>query len=146
MKITVINGPNLDMLGIRETELYGKKDYRSLVRFCKEEGKKRGIKIDCFQSNCEGKIIDKIHSCYNRREGIIINAGGYTHTSVAILDALKAVAVLTVEVHITDITAREGYRKTSFISEYAAKTISGKGFDGYAEAMDFIKERTKEEK
>ncbi len=146
MKITVINGPNLDMLGIRETELYGKKDYRSLVQFCKEEGKKRGIKIDCFQSNCEGKIIDKIHSCYNRREGIIINAGGYTHTSVAILDALKAVAVLTVEVHITDITAREGYRKTSFISEYAAKTISGKGFDGYAEAMDFIKESTKEEK
>lgn len=143
MKIIVINGPNLDMLGIREKELYGNNDYKSLVKFCKEQGKKRGIKIECFQSNCEGKIIDKIHSCYGKKDGIIINAGGYTHTSVAILDALKAVALLTVEVHITDINAREGYRKVSFISEYAAKTICGQGFDGYAEAMDFIKENKK---
>lgn len=143
MKIIVINGPNLDMLGIREKELYGNNDYKSLVKFCKEQGKKRGIKIECFQSNCEGKIIDKIHSCYGKKDGIIINAGGYTHTSVAILDALKAVALLTVEVHITDINAREGYRKVSFISEYAAKTICGKGFYGYAEAMDFIKENKK---
>ena len=143
MKIIVINGPNLDMLGIREKELYGNNDYKSLVKFCKEQGKKRGIKIECFQSNCEGKIIDKIHSCYGKKDGIIINAGGYTHTGVAILDALKAVALLTVEVHITDINAREGYRKVSFISEYAAKTVCGKGFDGYAEAMDFIKENKK---
>ncbi|MGN0767991.1 MAG: type II 3-dehydroquinate dehydratase [Christensenellales bacterium] len=143
MKITVINGANLDMLGIREKQLYGEKSYKSLVKFCKEEGKKRGIKIECFQSNSEGKIIDKIHACYGKSDGIIINAGGYTHTSVAILDALKAVAVLTVEVHITDINAREGYRKVSYISEYAAKTICGHGFDGYAEAMDFIRESKK---
>ena len=77
MKIIVINGPNLDMLGIREKELYGNNDYKSLVKFCKEQGKKRGIKIECFQSNCEGKIIDKIHSCYGKKDGIIINAGGY---------------------------------------------------------------------
>lgn len=140
MKILIINGPNLDMLGIREKNLYGDGTYASLVDLCKKEGKKRGIRVECFQSNCEGKIIDKIHSCYKKKDGIIINAGGYTHTSVAILDALKAVAILTVEVHITDINAREGYRKVSYISEYAAKTICGHGFNGYIEAMDYILE------
>ena len=144
MKITVINGPNLDMLGIREKELYGNKDYKTLVKFCKEEGKERGIKTECYQSNCEGKIIDKIHSCYGKTDGIIINAGGYTHTSVAILDALKAVNIPTVEVHLTDINGREEYRKRSYISEYAEKTICGKGFDGYAEAMEYL--TTKEDR
>lgn len=141
MKIVIINGPNLDMLGIREKKLYGDQTYRALVDLCKKEGKKRKINVTCFQSNSEGKIIDKIHSCYRKADGIIINAGGYTHTSVAILDALKAVAVLTVEVHITDINAREGYRKVSYISEYAAKTICGHGFNGYIEAMDYIMEQ-----
>lgn len=141
MKILLINGPNLDMLGIREKKLYGDKTYKSLVSLCKNEAKKRKIKIECFQSNSEGKIIDKIHACYKKKDAIIINAGGYTHTSVAILDALKAVALLTVEVHITDINAREGYRKVSYISEYAAKTICGHGFNGYIEAMDYILEQ-----
>ena len=143
MKIIIINGPNLDMLGIREKNLYGDGTYKDLVKLCKEEGKKRGIRVECFQSNSEGKLIDKIHACYGKKDGIIINAGGYTHTSVAILDALKAVAIPTVEVHITDINAREGYRKVSYISEYAAKTICGHGFNGYIEAMDYLLENTK---
>ena len=140
MKLLIVNGPNLNMLGIREKHLYGDKSYKSLVKLCKEEGKKRGIVVECFQSNSEGKIIDKIQSAYGKKDGIIINAGGYTHTSVAILDALKAVALPTVEVHVTDIDAREGYRKFSYISEYAAKKICGHGFNGYVEAMDFFVE------
>lgn len=143
MKIIIINGPNLDMLGIREKNLYGDGTYADLVRLCKSEGKKRGISVECYQSNSEGKLIDKIHSCYKKKDGIIINAGGYTHTSVAILDALKAVAIPTVEVHITDINAREGYRKVSYISEYAAKQICGHGFKGYVEGMEWLLENKK---
>ena len=144
MKILVLNGPNLDMLGIREKRLYGDKTYAALVALCKKEGKKRGLRVECFQSNSEGKIIDKIHACHGKKDGIIINAGGYTHTSVAILDALKAVSLPTVEVHITDIAAREDYRKFSYISEYAEKTICGHGFDGYVEAMDYLLEKKKQ--
>src|SRR5574344_1666383 len=123
MKFLVINGPNLDMLGIREKNLYGEKTYKSLVSFIKAEAKKRGVKVKCVQSNCEGKRVDFIHSAYKKYDGRVINAGGYTHTSVVILDALKAVNLPTAEVHITDINAREEYRSKRFVSEYAFKTI-----------------------
>lgn len=138
MKLLVINGVNLNMLGIREKNLYGTQDYRALVKFIRAEAKKRGIKAKCFQSNCEGKIVTEIQRAYRKFDGIIINAGAYTHTSVAILDALKAVGIPAVEVHLTDIYAREEFRHVSYISLAAKKTICGKGFAGYAEAMDFL--------
>lgn len=138
MKLLVINGVNLNMLGIREKNLYGTQDYRALVKFVRAEAKKRGIKAKCFQSNCEGRIVTEIQRAYRKFDGIIINAGAYTHTSVAILDALKAVDIPAVEVHLTDIYAREEFRHVSYISLAAKKTICGKGFAGYAEAMDFL--------
>lgn len=138
MKLLVINGVNLNMLGIREKNLYGTQDYRALVKFIRAEAKKRGIKAKCFQSNCEGRIVTEIQRAYRKFDGIIINAGAYTHTSVAILDALKAVDIPAVEVHLTDIYAREEFRHVSYISLAAKKTICGKGFAGYAEAMDFL--------
>ena len=138
MKLLVINGVNLNLLGIREKNLYGTQDYRALVKFIRAEAKKRGIKAKCFQSNCEGRIVTEIQRAYRKFDGIIINAGAYTHTSVAILDALKAVDIPAVEVHLTDIYAREEFRHVSYISLAAKKTICGKGFAGYAEAMDFL--------
>ncbi len=138
MKLLVINGVNLNMLGIREKNLYGTQDYRALVKFIRAEAKKRGVKAKCFQSNCEGRIVTEIQRAYRKFDGIIINAGAYTHTSVAILDALKAVDIPAVEVHLTDIYAREEFRHVSYISLAAKKTICGKGFAGYAEAMDFL--------
>ena len=142
MKILVINGVNLNMVGIREPSIYGKQDYKSLVKFIKQEGKKLGIKVTHFQSNCEGEICTKIQKAYNRYDGIIINAGAYTHTSVAILDALKAVEIPTVEVHLSDIYSREEFRRHSYISLYAEKVIAGKGFDGYAQALKYFKDKT----
>lgn len=142
MKILVINGVNLNMVGIREPSIYGKQDYKSLVKFIKQEGKKLGIKVTHFQSNYEGEICTKIQKAYNRYDGIIINAGAYTHTSVAILDALKAVAIPTVEVHLSDIYSREEFRRYSYISLYAEKVIAGKGFDGYAQALKYFKDKT----
>ena len=139
-KILVINGANLNMLGIREKTVYGEKTYRDLVEFIKKSAKERGLKVKIFQSNHEGKIVDEIQKAYCRYDGIIINAGGYTHTSVVIADALKAVNIPTVEVHLTDIYAREEFRKNSFISPVAEKTIVGKGFFGYAEALDYFAE------
>ena len=136
MKILVINGANLNMLGIREKKLYGDKDYRSLVKLIKNSAKKRKVKVCCYQSNYEGDIVTKIQKAYNKFDGIIINPGAFTHTSVAILDALKSVNIPTVEVHITDVNNREEYRKISFVREYAFKTITGKGFDGYIQAID----------
>lgn len=139
-KILVINGANLNMLGIREKTVYGEKTYRDLVEFIKKSAKERGLKVKIFQSNHEGKIVDEIQKAYCRYDGIIINAGGYTHTSVVIADALKAVNIPTVEVHLTDIYAREEFRKNSFISPVAEKTIVGKGFPGYADALDYFAE------
>ncbi len=136
MKALVINGPNLNLLGIREPDSYGKKDYAALVEFIKAEATKRTIDVDIFQSNSEGAIISAIQEALNNYDGIIINAAGYTHTSVAILDALKAVDIPAIEVHLTDINNREDFRKLSYLSMYAAKTICGKGFDGYAIALD----------
>lgn len=140
MKILVINGVNLNMLGVREPDLYGKADYKSLVNLIKKECKSLGVKVTCFQSNYEGKIVDKIQKSYKKIDGIVINPGAFTHTSVAILDALKAVDIPTVEVHITDVDAREDFRKISYVSLVAKQKIAGKGFDGYIDAIKYLKE------
>ncbi len=141
MKVLVINGVNLNMLGVREPDLYGKKDYKTLVKEIKAHAKKIGVKVCCVQSNYEGEIVTFIQRALGKYDGIVINPGAYTHTSVAILDALKAVMIPTVEVHLTDVDAREDYRKISYVSEYAFLRITGKGFDGYTEALDALKQR-----
>lgn len=138
MKILVINGPNLNMLGIREPDIYGKQTYNDLVELISAEADRIGAEVEFFQSNHEGALVDAIQSAYNRCDGIIINPAAYTHTSVAILDALKAVALPTVEVHLTDISTREEFRRFSFVSLYAQKTICGKGFDGYKEGLEYL--------
>ena len=143
MKILVINGVNLNMLGIREPNLYGKRDYKALVKEIKAHAKKIGVKVKCVQSNCEGRLVTYIQRALGRYDGIVINPGAYTHTSVALLDALKAVSIPTVEVHLTDVDSREEYRKVSFVSEYAFLRVTGKGFAGYLEAMDAIKAKEK---
>ena len=140
MKILVINGVNLNMLGIREPDKYGKKSYRELVYMIKEYAKEKGVKVKCFQSNYEGKIVERIQKAYKKYDGIIINPGAFTHTSVAILDAIKAVNIPTVEVHITDVENREEFRRVSYVSLVAFKKISGKGFDGYLEGVDALVE------
>ena len=141
MKILVINGVNLNMLGVREKHLYGNRDYPALVKFVEESAVKNGVEVKCYQSNYEGDIVTEIQRAYGAFDGIVINAGAYTHTSIAILDALKAVNLPTAEVHITDINSREDYRKKSYISEYAFCTICGKGFDGYTEALANLAEK-----
>lgn len=139
MKILVINGPNLNFLGIREKNLYGANTYLDLCNLINEHAKKKGIEIEVFQSNHEGAIVDKIQDAYFKNvDGIIINAGAYTHTSIAILDALKSVQIKTVEVHITDINKREEFRKLSYIKEVATESIIGHGIQGYIEAIDFL--------
>ncbi len=135
-KILVINGVNLNMLGIREPDLYGKATLKDLEEYVKKEAESRDIEVKCVQSNFEGEIVEFIQKALGKFDGIIINAGAYTHTSVAILDALKAVSIPTVEVHLTDINEREEFRKWSYISLIAKKTICGKGFLGYALALD----------
>lgn len=135
MNILVINGPNLNMLGIREPHIYGDKTYKDLVKYIKKCAVASKIHVKVMQSNSEGKIVDLIQSAHNHYDGIIINAAAYTHTSIAILDALKAVNLPTVEVHLTDIDEREFYRKKSFVKEHAFKCVSGKGFEGYKEAL-----------
>lgn len=137
-KLLIINGPNINLLGLREPEIYGFKTYDDLCEMIEDYAMILGVTVEIYQSNHEGKIIDKIQAAYGKYDGIIINAGAYTHTSIAILDALKAVNIRTVEVHLTDISKREFYRKKSFISEFAEKTILGKGFDVYIEAMKWI--------
>ena len=138
MKILVINGPNLNMLGIREPDIYGKSTYADLVEMIKNHALEKGVEVEFYQSNHEGGIIDAIQNAYPNTDGIVINPGGYTHTSVAILDALKAVAIPTVEVHISKVSEREEFRKLSYVSLVAKKTIAGKGFGGYIEAIDFF--------
>lgn len=135
MRVLVINGPNLNMLGIREKELYGDKTYKALISLIKKSAKENKIKVKFFQSNEEGKIVTKIQKAYKRVDKIVINPGAYTHTSVAILDALKSVNIPTVEVHITEVNEREEFRKISFVKEFAYLTITGKGFAGYVEAL-----------
>ena len=140
MKILVINGPNLNMLGIREPDIYGKGTYEALVQMIKKHCENKNVEVSFFQSNHEGCIVDEIQSAYGKFDGIVINPAAYTHTSIAILDALKAVGINTVEVHISDINAREEFRKFSYVSLIAKKTIAGKGFDGYIEAIDYLTE------
>ena len=140
MKFLIINGPNLNMLGLREPEIYGKRDFAALCAFIKDACEKCGIECELFQSNHEGAIVDKIQEAYyGGVDGIVINPAAYTHTSIAILDALKAVSIPTVEVHLSDISAREEFRRHSFVSLVAIKTVAGLGFDGYAVAIDFLK-------
>ena len=138
MKILVINGPNLNMLGIREPELYGSKTLADLEKDIWQYCQDRDIAVSFFQSNSEGDIIDTIQNAYQQMDGIIINPAAYTHTSVAILDAIKAVGIPTVEVHISDINTREEFRRHSYISQAALDTISGEGFDGYLQAVDIL--------
>jgi len=135
MKILIINGPNLNMLGIREPEIYGYRSYADLLEYICDEAAGLEIVTKFFQSNSEGNIIDAIHDAYEEFDGIIINPAAYAHTSIAIPDALKAVGIPAVEVHLTDIGAREQYRRFSFTSEACIKTISGEGFEGYKSAM-----------
>ncbi len=136
-KILVINGVNLNMLGVREPNLYGSKTLQDLEDMVTEYAMGK-VEVDFFQSNYEGAIVEKIQQAYNVYDGIIINAGAYTHTSIAILDALKSVGIKTVEVHLTDVNSREDFRRKSYISIVSAKTIVGKGFQGYIEAVDFF--------
>lgn len=135
MKILVINGPNLNMLGIREPDIYGRQTYNDLVEMIKKYCGENDIEAEFFQSNHEGAIIDRIQEAYGNTDGIVINPAAYTHTSIAILDALKTVAIPTVEVHISDISSREEFRRHSYISQACIKTIKGLGFDGYIEAI-----------
>lgn len=138
MKLLVINGPNLNMLGIREPDIYGKNTYEELVRLIEKTCEQKSIEVEIYQSNTEGFIVDKIQQAYGKKDGIIINPAAYTHTSIAILDALKATGIETVEVHLSDINSREEFRKHSYVSLAAAKTICGKGFDGYVEAIEYF--------
>lgn len=139
MKFLVINGPNINLLGLREPEIYGAQNFEALQAFIKKSCDEVGVECELYQSNHEGDIVDKIQEAYGAFDGIVINPAAYTHTSVAILDALKAVAIPTVEVHLSDINSREEFRKHSFVSMAAVKTICGLGFEGYREAVNFLK-------
>ncbi|MBR4303939.1 MAG: type II 3-dehydroquinate dehydratase [Clostridia bacterium] len=141
MKILVINGPNLNMLGIREPEIYGNQTYNDLVALISREAEKIGVETEFVQSNHEGALVDAIQSAYNRCDGIIINPAAYTHTSVALLDAVKSVGVPTVEVHISDPDTREEFRKISYIRKACIATVKGKGFAGYIEALHILCDR-----
>ena len=138
MKILVINGPNLNMLGIREPDIYGKTTYKDLCEFIDKHCKEKNVQVEFYQSNHEGDLVDKIHYAYNNFDGIVINPGAYTHTSIALLDAVKAVGVPTVEVHISDVDSREEFRKISYIRLACKTTISGRGIKGYTDAIDYL--------
>ena len=138
MNILVINGPNLNMLGVREPDIYGKASYQDLCQLIETHAAKRGVTVTLYQSNHEGDLVDAVQQAYGRQDGIVINPGAYTHTSVALLDALKAVAIPAVEVHISDPDTREEFRRISYIRAACVKTIKGHGFDGYLEAMDYL--------
>ena len=138
MKLLVLNGPNLNMLGIREPDIYGKETYDDLCRMVKEHAENRGIDVALYQSNHEGDLIDRIQMAYGEIDGIVFNPGGYTHTSVALCDAVKAVGIPTVEVHISDIASREDFRQVSYVRAACIATVAGHGLKGYLEAMDLL--------
>ncbi len=140
MKLLVINGPNLNLLGVREPELYGKQDYAALVRLVEETCAAEGIQVEVYQSNHEGDLVDRIQAAYGVVDGIVINPAAYTHTSVAILDALKAVAIPAVEVHISDVSKREDFRQVSYAGMACVKTYMGLGLEGYRQAILYLKE------
>lgn len=139
MKLLVINGPNLNMLGIREPDIYGRQDFAALTKLISDTCAAEGIEVEQFQSNHEGDIVDKIQQAYGRIDGIVINPAAYTHTSIAILDALKTVALPAVEVHISDITKREEFRRLSYAGMACVKTYAGLGFEGYRQAILYLK-------
>ncbi|MBR5586713.1 MAG: type II 3-dehydroquinate dehydratase [Clostridia bacterium] len=143
MKILVINGPNLNMLGLREPEIYGKQNYAALVEFIETTAKSEAVDVKVFQSNHEGAIVDEIQAAYGNFDGIIINPAAYTHTSVAILDALKAVSIPAVEVHLSDVSKREDFRQISYVRAACLTTFAGYGFEGYKKAILHIKEYLK---
>lgn len=139
MKILVINGPNINMVGIREPDIYGKQDFQALQDSIRQWAEKLGVEVELYQSNHEGDLVDVIQKAYfDHTDGIVINPAAYTHTSVAILDALKAVSIPTVEVHLSDIYSRDKFRQFSYTSLAAEKTIAGEGFDGYRHAMEYL--------
>lgn len=138
MKILVINGPNLNMLGLREPGIYGSRTYSELSAMIEKHADKLGVEVEIYQSNHEGALVDKIQEAFGTTDGIVINPAAYTHTSVAILDALKSVNIPTVEVHISKVEEREDFRQISYVRSFCKKTITGHGFDGYLEAMDFL--------
>ena len=143
MKILVINGPNLNMLGIREPDYYGKETYADLVAKIQNYCQKKGVEVKLYQSNHEGDLVDEIQNAYGNMDGIVINPGAYTHTSIALLDAVKAVGIPTVEVHISKVEEREEFRQISYVRLACMKTITGHGTDGYLEAVDFLAEGNK---
>lgn len=139
MKILVINGPNINMLGIREKHIYGTQNFDALIETCKKTGQELGVEIECYQSNHEGDLVDKIQWAYfNGVDGIVINPGAYTHTSIALLDAVKSVMIPTVEVHISKVEEREDFRQISYIRQACCKTITGCGIDGYVIAINHL--------
>ena len=140
MKLLVLNGPNINMLGIREPGVYGQQSYGELLRLLDVWASELGVEMEHFQSNHEGALVDKIQAAYGNFDGIVINPAAYTHTSIAILDALKAVAIPAVEVHISDVKAREDFRQISYAGKACIKTIMGQGLDGYRQAMIFLTE------
>ena len=140
MKILVLNGPNINMLGIREPDIYGKETYKNLIDTVEKYAENKGIDIELYQSNHEGDLVDKIQWAYGNIDGIVINPGAYTHTSIALLDAVKAVGIPTVEVHISDVSKREDFRQISFVRMAAVKTIVGHGIKGYIEEIDYLLE------
>ena len=140
MKLLIINGPNLNLLGLREPGTYGFKSYASLCHMIREHAKQIDVEVEIYQSNHEGDLVDRIQAAYGRIDGIVLNPAAYTHTSVALLDALKAVEIPTVEVHISDLSKREDFRQISYVRAACVKTISGHGLQGYLEAMDVLKE------
>ena len=143
MRLLIINGPNLNMLGIREPEIYGRETYADLCRMIEAHAAEKGVTVTLYQSNHEGDLVDAVQQAYGTQDGIVINPGAYTHTSVALLDALKAVALPAVEVHISDPDNREEFRKTSYLRAACVRTIKGHGLNGYLEAMDYLAEADK---
>lgn len=141
MKLLVINGPNLNMLGVREKNIYGSQNYEGLLRLIADCAAENGVEVECYQSNHEGDLVDRIQAAYGKVDGLVINAAAYTHTSVAILDAVKAVCIPAVEVHISNIYEREEFRHHSYVGMACEKTIVGQGFDGYCQAIRYLKEK-----
>lgn len=141
MKILVLNGPNINMLGIREPGIYGKQTFADLLALLEKTANDTGVVVDQYQSNHEGCLVDKIQDAYQKYDGIVINPAAYTHTSVAILDALKSVSIPAVEIHISDVDSRESFRQISYAGLYCEKTIKGQGLDGYRQAIAYLVEK-----
>lgn len=138
MKLLILNGPNLNLLGLREPSIYGREDYNALCNKIISHAEKMGVEVEIYQSNHEGELVDAIQNAYGRIDGIVFNPAAYTHTSIALLDAVKAVGIPTVEVHISDVSRREEFRQVSFVRAACIATIAGRGTDGYLEAMDLL--------